>query len=164
MNTSPSNTPTDGTMSAEGDKKLEESSLGNPCYLTQNSLSSKATTTDDPHQPIPNFYTILGVKPTCSHAEIDAAYRVLAAANHPSRNPSDPNQKQTQRRFNEISHAYSVLSDDARRYYYDQLTQHHFTKDDALRNFEAFFKDFDKTPDEQQFFEKYCPKRKPNYY
>jgi len=69
-----------------------------------------------------------------------------------------------QKRFNEITHAYSVLSNAARRDHYDQLTAHHYTKDEALKTFDRFFKDNAIEEEEKNFFKSHFANRKPNFY
>ena len=65
-----------------------------------------------------DFYRILGVAENASADEIKKAYRKLAKTNHPDANPNDAAAAE---RFKEISEAYSVLSDEAKRKQYDQM-------------------------------------------
>jgi len=65
-----------------------------------------------------DFYKILGVSKNASEQEIKKTYRKLAKKYHPDTNKSDPN---AERRFKEISEAYSVLSDSKKRQQYDEL-------------------------------------------
>jgi DnaJ-class molecular chaperone len=65
-----------------------------------------------------DFYKILGVSREASPEEIKKAYRKLAKELHPDRNPDD---KQAEERFKEVSAAYSVVSDSEKRKLYDQF-------------------------------------------
>ena len=65
-----------------------------------------------------DFYSILGVNKTASKDEIKAAYRKLALKYHPDRNPDN---KEAEEKFKEISHAYEILSDDKKRGEYDEM-------------------------------------------
>lgn len=72
--------------------------------------------------PAPDFadgadlYDILGVDAKAAHADIRRAYRRLALRYHPDKAGGDA---ESNRRFQQIGFAYSVLSDDARRSRYD---------------------------------------------
>lgn len=63
-----------------------------------------------------DFYELLGVSKNASTSEIRKAYYLKARDLHPDKNPNDP---QAQQRFQELSNAYSVLSDDTLRSKYD---------------------------------------------
>jgi molecular chaperone DnaJ len=64
----------------------------------------------------PDYYKTLGVDKKASPDEIKKAYRKLARKYHPDRNPDD---KQAEERFKEISQAYDVLGDPEKRKQYD---------------------------------------------
>ena len=64
-----------------------------------------------------DFYKVLGVAKDASAADIKKAYRRLAQQLHPDRNPDNAKAEQ---RFKEVSEAYSVVGDEARRKEYDE--------------------------------------------
>lgn len=66
-----------------------------------------------------NYYQVLGVQQTASHAEIKKAFRRLAVMYHPDKNP-DP---QAESIFKIINEAYDVLDDPIRRRNYDLALQ-----------------------------------------
>jgi len=63
-----------------------------------------------------SLYDVLGVERGASTAEIRKAYRKMALASHPDKNPDDPEAKQ---RFVRVAEAYEVLGDEAKRARYD---------------------------------------------
>jgi molecular chaperone DnaJ len=65
-----------------------------------------------------DFYAILGVPRNADEAALKKAYRNLARAYHPDRNPGD---KKAEERFKEISEAYAILSDPDKRAQYDRF-------------------------------------------
>ena len=64
-----------------------------------------------------DYYAILGLSPEASEEEIRRTYRRLALEWHPDRNPDNP---RAEERFKEISEAYAVLIDAAKRRAYDR--------------------------------------------
>jgi molecular chaperone DnaJ len=62
-----------------------------------------------------DYYKVLGVASTATDKEITRAYRQLAKKFHPDANPGSED------RFKEISAAYDVLGDTARRKEYDEV-------------------------------------------
>ncbi|MBI5253648.1 MAG: molecular chaperone DnaJ [Euryarchaeota archaeon] len=90
-----------------------------------------------------DYYDVLGVGRNTSKEDIKKAYRRLAMQYHPDRNKSpDAGEK-----FKEISEAYGVLSDDAKRQQYDTFGHagigERYTQEDIFRgiNFEDIFRD-----------------------
>jgi molecular chaperone DnaJ len=65
-----------------------------------------------------DYYELLGVARDASSEDIRKAYRQAALKCHPDRNPGDGN---AESRFKEVTEAYQVLSDDAKRSRYDQF-------------------------------------------
>lgn len=63
-----------------------------------------------------DYYDLLGVKHGASAEEVRSAYRKLALKYHPDR---DPGNKEAERKFNDISHAYEILVDSEKRHQYD---------------------------------------------
>lgn len=64
-----------------------------------------------------DYYNILGVDKNASQDDIKKAYRRLARKLHPDLNPDD---KEAQKRFQELNEANEVLSDPEKRKKYDQ--------------------------------------------
>ncbi|PKQ27418.1 MAG: molecular chaperone DnaJ [Candidatus Anoxymicrobium japonicum] len=63
-----------------------------------------------------DYYKTLGVAKDAGKEEIKKAYRKLAHKYHPDKNP---NNKEAEDRFKEITESYEVLSDDKKRQEYD---------------------------------------------
>lgn len=61
-------------------------------------------------------YRLLGLKRTASADDVKKSYRRLAREHHPDRRPGDP---AAENRFKDISNAYSLLSDPAKRRQFD---------------------------------------------
>ena len=64
-----------------------------------------------------DYYKILGISKTASDEDIKKAYRKLARKLHPDLNPND---KEANKKFQQINEANEVLSDPEKRKKYDQ--------------------------------------------
>jgi molecular chaperone DnaJ len=64
-----------------------------------------------------DFYELLGVNRTASADDIKKSFRKLAMQHHPDRNPGD---KESERKFKEVNHAYDILKDADKRAAYDR--------------------------------------------
>jgi len=67
--------------------------------------------------PFVDYYQILGLQKTATDKEIKNAYRKLARKFHPDLNPND---KEAEKKFQELNEANEVLSDPEKRKKYDQ--------------------------------------------
>ena len=65
-----------------------------------------------------DYYEILGVPRSASQADVKKAFRKLARAHHPDRNPGDT---AAEKRFKDVNEANAVLSDPEKRKQYDLL-------------------------------------------
>ncbi|MGH9024357.1 MAG: DnaJ domain-containing protein, partial [Acidimicrobiia bacterium] len=65
-----------------------------------------------------DYYAVLGLRAEASDKEVARAYRKLAKQHHPDANPDD---RKAEERFKEISGAYEVLGDAAKRKEYDEV-------------------------------------------
>lgn len=72
----------------------------------------------------PTHYDLLEVSPGATTAEIKQSFRRLAKAFHPDRHTNSPQQAQFLKKFQGISAAYEVLSDDHKRRVYDQVLRY----------------------------------------
>ena len=71
-----------------------------------------------------DYYSILGISRGASTEELKKAYRKLALKYHPDRNPDN---KEAETKFKEVSEAYDVLSDKSKRSRYDHLGHEAYT-------------------------------------
>ncbi|NCD32380.1 MAG: molecular chaperone DnaJ [Spartobacteria bacterium] len=98
-----------------------------------------------------DYYEVLGASRTATAEELKKAYRKLAVKYHPDKNPGD---KASEEKFKEITEAYEILSDPAKRQQYDQYghaafsggrggfsssSMHNIDLEEALRTFMGAF-------------------------
>jgi len=67
------------------------------------------------HPPLKDLYSVLGVGSHAGLRDIRKAFRELAQAIHPDRNPS----AEAKQKFQEIGEAYRTLKDEKKRKEYD---------------------------------------------
>jgi len=72
---------------------------------------------DTEYEPLPDYYATLNVSPTAKLSEIKKSFRKLAMQYHPDKNKDEG----AQEKFQELSEAYSILSDSEKRKEYDEL-------------------------------------------
>eukprot|EP00898_Chlorokybus_atmophyticus_P003378 jgi/Chlat1/4040/Chrsp26S03998 len=67
----------------------------------------------------PNYYAVLSLSDSASHAEVKAAYRKLALRHHPDKAPFDAVKCDAEALFKRLGEAYAVLCDAQKRQKYD---------------------------------------------
>lgn len=70
-----------------------------------------------------DYYKVLGIEKSSSHDDVKKAFKNLAKKYHPDKNPGD---KAAEEKFKEISEAYEILGDEAKRKQYDQFGAYDF--------------------------------------
>ncbi|XCC45254.1 MAG: DnaJ domain-containing protein [Candidatus Shikimatogenerans sp. Ttur] len=103
-----------------------------------------------------SYYDVLGIQNNSSKEQIKNAYRRLALKYHPDRNIN--NKKYCEKKFKEVSEAYTVLNDDIKRKQYDKYgnTDNNINNqnNDNFNNFYDIFDDiFPKFSDYTEYTE-----------
>merc|ERR1711915_381169 len=80
-------------------------------------LAAVSIQDDVEFEPLPDYYSLLKVSPTAKTHEIKKSFRKLAMKYHPDKNKDEL----AQGIFQELSEAYSILSDAEKRRDYDEL-------------------------------------------
>lgn len=81
-----------------------------------------------------DYYEILGLSRNASEDDIKKAYRKLAIKYHPDKNPND---KEAEKKFKEITEAYEVLTNKSKKEHYD-----HFGFAEDSTDFSGNYTDF----------------------
>ncbi|KAH3688003.1 hypothetical protein WICPIJ_000997 [Wickerhamomyces pijperi] len=82
------------------------------------------------------YYDLLEIPPTASATDIKKAYRKKSIKFHPDKNRDDPNATE---KFQKISEAYQVLSDDSLRARYDQLGKEQAVPNQGFEDASEYF-------------------------
>ena len=104
-----------------------------------------------------DYYKILEIDKNSTPDEIRKAYKKLAFKYHPDKNPE--NTEDSEKKFKEISEAYSILSDPSKKSDYDAFGRTEFQSFN-YNNFDVFtfFHEFFKNNNDEEFekeFEKF---------
>ena len=106
--------------------------LWNCLQIRNFARASSQRTQKPPEDQLPNDpYELLGIPRNATAKEIKIAYFNVAKKYHPDLNPDDPKAKE---KFQKVSAAYELLSDDTRRRAYDA---NGFTKESAQSTYGA---------------------------
>ena len=76
-----------------------------------------------------DYYEVLGLSKGADAGSIKKAYRKLAKKYHPDTNQGD---KQAEKKFKEVTEAYTVLSDPEKKKMYDQFGHGHLIREHRL--------------------------------
>jgi DnaJ-class molecular chaperone len=101
----------------------------------------------DPYDLLADPYDLLGVARDASKKDIQKAYRRLAKKLHPDLNPGD---KEAQRKFQDLSAAYDILSDERKRARFDRGE---IDASGAERPRQRYYRDFAQTGAGSQRYE-----------
>ena len=106
----------------------------------QTGSSGRAVAPGDPDEE--DFYTLLGVPFTATHAEITRAYRLAMKRAHPDRqHPERRAAAEDLARL--LNAAYATLSDPVKRLAYDRTIRQQVIQDQIMRRYVGGFETFD---------------------
>ena len=111
------------SLSSSSYRSENRSSIGSSSYRSENrssvgSISKRSFHVSSCCHRKKDYYDILGVSKNASIKDIKKAYYQLAKKYHPDTNKND---KDAQKKFQEVSEAYEVLSDESKRRQYDDF-------------------------------------------
>ena len=94
-----------------------------------------------------NYYEILDINKNANKDDIKTAYKKLALKYHPDRNQDCNKKDEYEEKFKQISEAYEVLSNPAKKQNYDMfgsadVKQHNFGHRAGTVNFDHIFQYF----------------------
>ena len=93
------------------------SRLRHPRFLEHSFIPSRSISTSQTNFA-KDYYKVLGVDKSATAKDIKKAYYELAKKYHPDTNKNDSN---CAKKFQEVSEAYEILSDDSKRKQYDDF-------------------------------------------
>lgn len=99
-------------------KTISNGRLCSPRAASLNSVLIKRTIHTTQFLSAKDYYKTLGVDRNATAKDIKKAYYELAKKYHPDTNKNDPN---AAKKFQEVSEAYQVLSDDSKKKQYDNF-------------------------------------------
>ncbi|CAO3628650.1 unnamed protein product [Cunninghamella echinulata] len=97
------------------EEKAYQSQAESNHYYSSSSATESSHLSKDPK----GYYSLLGVSPSASKADIQGAFRGLAMKHHPDRYTDPKEKEEAKKKFQVISNAYSVLRDSKKRKIYD---------------------------------------------
>lgn len=104
-----------------GEQNRNKTGSDNDSYSHNNNNNSNTNNNNEDEDDVESddYYSVLGLKKQSTQDEIKKAYKKAALKWHPDKNPDS--KLDAERKFQKISEAYDVLSDDNKRDIYDRL-------------------------------------------
>jgi curved DNA-binding protein CbpA len=108
-------------------QQLEAEKTGKPADTGETIAERKVKDRD--------FYDLLKVSTNASQADIKKAYYKEARKCHPDKNPDDPD---AAKKFQELGHAYQILSNESSRANYDKFGKPDVNSDSAIQEIDPY--------------------------